>query len=151
MEKITELLGKLENLGELIPKLDTLTGWVQWLVSLAVRVGPVCILVLGLIYLLIPPKEANRKAGYRSYFGMGSVQAWRFTQRLAGVVFGGMGILLTILGIIGCVVMSSGNPLNAADKALVFIIIQLALSVAAYLFVEIFVAMHYDKEGNPKK
>ena len=49
MEKITELLDKLENLGELIPKLDTLTGWVQWLVSLAVRVGPVCMLVLGLI------------------------------------------------------------------------------------------------------
>ena len=49
MEQITQLLDKLGNLGELVPKLDTLTGWFQWLISLAVRVGPICILVLGLI------------------------------------------------------------------------------------------------------
>ena len=41
MEKITELLDKLENLGDLLPKLNTLTGWVQWLIYLAVRIGPV--------------------------------------------------------------------------------------------------------------
>ena len=58
MEKITELLNNF-SLEKYIPKLDTLMGWVQWLVSLAVRIGPVCILVLGLIYLLCPPKEAN--------------------------------------------------------------------------------------------
>ena len=56
MEKITELLNKVEDLGKLVPELDKVTGWVQWLIALAVRVGPVCILVLGLIHLLIPPK-----------------------------------------------------------------------------------------------
>ena len=97
MDKITELLNSLEDLGKYIPKLDTLMGWVQWLVSLAVRVGPICILVLGLIYLLIPPKEANHKAGYRTYFGMGSVQAWLFTQRAAGVIMIPVGLILTLI------------------------------------------------------
>ncbi len=32
MEKITELLNSLEDLGKFIPKLDKLMGWVQWLV-----------------------------------------------------------------------------------------------------------------------
>ena len=93
MEKITELLNTF-SLEKYIPKLDTLMGWVQWLVSLAVRVGPICILVLGLIYLLIPPKEANRKAGFRTYFGMGSVIAWNVTQRLAGILMIPMGLIL---------------------------------------------------------
>ena len=85
MEKITELLNNF-TLEQYIPQLDTLMGWVQWLVSLAVRLGPICILVLGIIYFLIPPKEANRKAGFRTYFGMGSVIAWNVTQRLAGIL-----------------------------------------------------------------
>ena len=84
MEKILDLMNNLDNLGKFVPKLDTLMGWMQWLISLSVRIGPICILLLGLIYLLIPPKEANRKAGYRTVFGMGSVAAWRFTQRFSG-------------------------------------------------------------------
>ena len=138
-------------LDAVIPKIGDLLSNMKFWMGFLMIAGPVLMLLFGAYYFFLSPKEANHKAGYRTYFGMGSVQVWRFTQRLDGVVFGGMCILLTILGIIGCVVMSSGNPLNAADKALVFIIIQLALSVAAYLFVEIFVAMHYDKEGNPKK
>ena len=96
MEKITELLNNF-SLEQYIPQLDTLMGWVQWLVSLAVRVGPICILVLGLIYLLIPPKEANRKAGFRTYFGMGSVIAWNVTQRIAGILMIPFGLILTII------------------------------------------------------
>ena len=50
--------------------------------------------LLGLVYLFLTPKEANHYIGYRCYFGMGSVNAWRFTQRLAGIVFGSLGLIL---------------------------------------------------------
>ena len=100
MDKIMDLMNNLGNLDKFIPKLDTLMGWVQWLISLSVRVGPVCILVLGLIYLFIPPKEANRVAGYRTYFGMGSILAWRFTQRVAGLLMSIFGLVLTIIALV---------------------------------------------------
>ena len=150
MEKITELLDKLENLGDLLPKLNTLTGWIQWLISLAVRIGPICMLVLGLIYLLIPPKEANHKAGYRTYFGMGSVQAWQYSQRLAGLVFGIAGGVLLIVGIIGCIIMGAQESLDAVSPALVILIIQVVGAVGAYGFVEVMIAKNYDANGNLK-
>ena len=57
MEKITELLDKLKDLEKLIPKMDKLVEWVHWLISISVRIGPLCILFLGVIYLLIPPRK----------------------------------------------------------------------------------------------
>ena len=85
MEKITELLDKFKDIEKLIPKMDKLVEWAHWLMSIAVRIGPLCILFLGVIYLLIPPKEANRKFGFRTYFGMGSIPAcWQIPTILIG-------------------------------------------------------------------
>ena len=74
--------------------MDKLVEWAHWLMSIAVRIGPLCSLFLGVIYLLIPPKEANRKFGFRTYFGMGSVEAWLFTQRTAGIIMTIAGLIL---------------------------------------------------------
>ena len=57
MEKITELLDKLKDLEKLIPKMDKLVEIAHWLMSISVRIGPLCILFLGVIYLLIPPRK----------------------------------------------------------------------------------------------
>ena len=67
---------------KLIPDLGNLLGWLELAVRISVMAGPVILLVLGLWYLILPPKEANHFAGYRFYWGMGSVDAWRFTQRM---------------------------------------------------------------------
>ena len=148
MEKITELLEKLENLGELIPKLDTLTGWVQWLVSLAVRVGPVCILVLGLIYLLIPPKEANRKAGYRTYFGMGSVMAWRFTQRVAGILMIPVGLILTVAAFISASNFAGMDLMTMAYAAFSTIKVQVICALIIFIAMFVLTAVIFDRNGN---
>lgn len=148
MEKITELLAKLENLGELIPKLDTLTGWVQWLVSLAVRVGPVCILVLGLIYLLIPPKEANRKAGYRTYFGMGSIMAWRFTQRVAGILMVPVGLILTLSAYSTVAKFTSMDLMDMAYAAFNAIKVQAIFALVIFIVMFLLTAVVFDRMGN---
>ena len=147
MEKITELLAKLENLGELIPKLDTLTGWVQWLVSLAVRVGPVCILVLGLIYLLIPPKEANRKAGYRTYFGMGSIMAWRFTQRVAGILMVPVGLILTLSAYSTVAKFTSMDLMDMAYAAFQTIKVQVIFALVIFIVMFLLTAVFFDRKG----
>lgn len=147
MEKITELLDKLENLGDLLPKLNTLTGWVQWLISLAVRVGPVCILVLGLIYLLIPPKEANRKAGYRTMFGMGSITAWHFTQRVAGALMTVIGAILTVSAYITVGKIAKLNLMDMAYQAFDAVKAQVIWALIIYVFMFALTAVLFDYQG----
>ena len=96
MEKITAIFEKID-LAKAVPEMDALLSKVQTATTVALLIGPVLMLLLGLWYYFLPPKEANHRAGFRTWFGMGSVQAWRFTQRLAGVVWGGLGLVLTIV------------------------------------------------------
>lgn len=147
MEKITELLDKLEDLGKLIPKLDTVEGWVQWLIAFAVRIGPVCILVLGLIYLLIPPKEANHKAGYRTYFGMGSVMAWRFTQRIAGALMTLTGLILTIIAYKAVGKFGDLSLMEMAEKSFSLIKTQVICVLVIYVFMFLLTAVMFNRKG----
>lgn len=146
MDKITELLNNF-SLEKYIPKLDTVAGWVQWLISLAVRVGPICILVLGLIYLLIPPKEANRKAGYRTYFGMGSVMAWRFTQRIAGALMTVVGLILTIIAYSAVGDFGEMDLMAMADKAFSLIKTQVICALVIYIFMFVLTAVMFNRKG----
>lgn len=147
MDKITDFLNNF-SLEKYIPQLDTVTGWVQWLISLAVRVGPVCILVLGLIYLLIPPKEANHKAGYRTFFGMGSVMAWRFTQRIAGAIMTLIGLILTIIAYNAVGKFGDMTLMEMADKAFSLIKTQVICALAVYIFMFLLTAVMFDRKGN---
>ena len=85
MEIITAILEGFD-LGKIIPDLSKFLGRLQTVAGIAVMVGPVVMLALGIWYWLYPPQEANHKIGFRTYFGMGSVEAWQFTQLLAGKV-----------------------------------------------------------------
>lgn len=148
MEKVTEILENLENLGDVLPKLDTLTGWFHWLILLAVRMGPVCILVLGLIHLLIPPKEANRKAGFRTYFGMGSITAWHFTQRVSGVIMTVLGLILTVTAFLSAGRIARLELLDMAHAAFQIIKVQVILIFAVYVFMFVLTAVMFDRSGN---
>ena len=85
------------DLATLLPNLDSIFGKITLICRICVLVGPILLLVLGLSYLFLAPKEANYYLGYRCYYGMGSVHAWRFTQRIAGMVLGGLGLVLTVV------------------------------------------------------
>lgn len=147
MDKVKELLDKLEDLGKLVPKLDSVTEWTQWLISMAVRVGPICILVLGLIYLLIPPKEANHKAGYRTYFGMGSVIAWRYTQRIAGAIMTVTGLILTLIARKAVGTFEEMTLLEMGKKAFDLIKAQVICALVIYIFMALLTAVLFDRKG----
>ena len=85
------------DLAKLLPQIDSIFDKITVLCRICVMLGPVLLLILGLCYLLLAPKEANFYFGYRCYYGMGSVHAWRFTQRIAGLVLGGLGLVLTVI------------------------------------------------------
>ena len=46
--------------ASLLPELDSIMGWIELAMRVAVMVGPIVLLVMGLIYLLVSPKEIGR-------------------------------------------------------------------------------------------
>ena len=94
IDSIKELMDGFDP-AALLPDLSTVFGKIELVCRIAVLIGPVLLLALGLMYLFLTPKEANHYLGYRCYYGMGSVQAWQFTQKLAGIVLGSLGLILT--------------------------------------------------------
>ena len=138
-------------LDALIPNLEKLMGDMRSWLGIAMIIGPVIFIVMGLVYYFLAPPEANHKLGYRTYFGMGSVTAWKFTQKLAGIVWGGLGIILAIVAIIGCVVMVGQELNKATSTALTILIIEAVAAVLAFLTVEITVILRYDMNGSARK
>lgn len=135
-------------LDALIPNLESLFSDIRFWMGVIMVLGPVLLLLHGGYYLYLAPKEANHKAGYRTYFGMGSVQAWQYSQRLAGFVFGIAGGVLALVAIVGCIIMSGKETAEAVTPALVIVIIEAVVTLGAYGFVEVMIAKHYDAAGN---
>ena len=148
MNKITEILNSID-FTKLVPDLDTMLGKLQMAATVAILIGPLVLLVLGLIYLLIPPKEANHHAGFRTYFGMGSVEAWQFTQRLAGIVLGALGLVLTVVMlVIYNDLLKSTDILQVALTAGKSLIWQIGLVALAYFGISVTAFIMFDRKGN---
>lgn len=120
-------------------------------VRLLVLAGPVCLLVLGLMYLFVSPKEANHRFGYRCYFGMGSVEAWQFTQRLAGIVWTALGAVLLVAMVVRCWNFGSLGGYDMAASAAWSLVWELALVLISRLGIHIVVAAQFDKEGTRRE
>lgn len=146
MEKITAILEGLD-LTKLVPEVDSLLGAAQAVAFVALLLGPVLMLLFGLFCFFLPPKEANHRMGFRTWFGMGSVEAWRFTQRLAGIVWGGLGLILTVVMGIICLVSGGKDTMALASTAFVCLIWQAALALIAYLVLCLIIAIRYDSKG----
>lgn len=145
MEKENKII---ELLDALIPKLELLLSDMKFWMGVAVLIGPLLFLGMGAFYYFLSPKEANHRLGYRTYFGMGSVPAWKFTQKLAGMVWGCLGAVLTLVAIIVCIVLGSREPAHAMSGALTMLIIEAVGAFLAFFAVEIIVMMRYDMNGS---
>ena len=150
MNKITGFLDGLD-LSKLVPELAELLGKVKSVAGWAVFLCPMLVLTLGVIYFFKPPKEANHGFGFRTYFGMGSIQAWRYTQRFAGLVYMGVGSILTIVMGIICLTFGGKDAALVLDRAVKCLIWEIVLIFAAWLTVVIHIALRYDKDGNRRK
>lgn len=131
-----------------IPELNSLLGWLELIVRIAVMVGPLVLLGLGLWYFLAPPKEANYSAGYRCFFGMGSVEAWRFTQRLAGSVWSVLGLILTIVMALICNGYRGMEAMEIVTSGFKCIAWEAVLALVSCLVINITVMILFDAKGN---
>ena len=135
----------------LLPDLGELFGSLSALCRFAVMIGPVVMLVLGLAYLFLSPREANYYFGYRCYFGMGSVQAWRFTQRIAGMLFGGVGLILTIVMYVMSGSFSKMEITDMVWKAAGCLAWQAVIALVLTFLVNFLAFFFFDAKGGPRR
>ena len=131
----------------LLPDLTAMLENLDVALRVVVLAGPLCLLGLGLLYLLAPPAEANHIFGYRHYWGMSSVEAWQFTQKTAGLVWTVLGLGLTIVMAFVCNSyrdMSWGMMLGSA---LTSVLIELGLVIGSTFFINSLVISQFDRKG----
>jgi len=133
------------------PGLGGLSGLLKVLTFLALLAGPVLMAIFGFLYLKRPNAEGNRNLGPRIFCGTGSAEAWQFTRRLSGLVFGGLGLGLTAIMLIVAIIAMFQALNTVANIFLICMIIEAVLTVAAYAAVNIIVAKNFDRNGNRKK
>lgn len=150
MDKILSFLKEFE-LEKIMPPLETfltdLEGWAR----LMVLAAPLVLLVLGLWYFFLPPSEANHSVGFRTYWTMGGVEAWKYAQRLSGMLYMALGgVLLIVMAVIsiGFDGLEAGKMMNTA---LICVIVEAVLAVASWVTVNVLVIKAYDKDGNRRK
>ena len=150
IESIKSLMDGFDP-AALLPDLSDLFGSLASLCRFAVMIGPVVLLILGLAYLFLAPRESNYYFGYRCYFGMGSVQAWRFTQRMAGMLFGGVGLILTI---VMYVISGSFAEMEVTDmvwKAAGCLAWQAIIALVLTFLVNFLAFFFFDAKGGPRR
>ena len=135
----------------LLPEISTIVGKVQLVCSVAILAAPIIMLFMGLAYLLFAPREANYYFGYRTAFGMGSVSAWRHTQKVAGLIFGGLGLILTILMLMICLTLSSRQAMDMVWLAVKSLLWEGALGLIAVLSINSIAMYTYDYNGNRRR
>lgn len=150
IESIKELMDGFDP-AALLPDLSTALGKVELVCRVAVLVGPILILALGIAYLLLSPKEANYYFGYRCYFGMGSVQAWRFSQRIAGLTFAGLGLVLTVIMLLISGGFSGMAAMDLAWKAVWCLVWEATLVLLATLAINGVCMFFFNAKGEPRR
>lgn len=135
------------NLEALIPDISTIMGLIGFLFFVAVMAGPLLLLGFGLLFRYRPPAEANFSLGYRFWWGMASLEAWRYTQRLAGIIWTILGGALTVIMLVVGIILLCMEPMTMAIGCAVCLVIELVLTAAACITINLIVMKKYDKDG----
>ena len=150
IDSIKEMMDGFDP-AALLPRIDSIVDWVKLICRLAVLVGPIVLVLAGLSYLLLAPKEANYYFGYRTAFGMGSVAAWRHTQKVAGWMFASVGLVLTVIMLMVCVTFGGLEPMTAVWRAAKCMIAEAVIALIVVLSINSVAAFTYDYKGNKRK
>ena len=131
----------------LVPDLGAIFNNLDGALRVVVLAGPLCLLGLGLLYLLAPPSEANHVFGYRHFWGMSSVEAWRFTQKTAGLVWTGLGLCLTVIMAFLCNGYRDLGAEAMLMSALTSVLVELLLVFLSTMLINTLVIFHFDHKG----
>lgn len=143
---VKSLLGGMDP-AALLPDLWYIFDHLDTALRVLVLAGPLCLLGLGLLYLLAPPAEANHIFGYRHFWGMSSVEAWQFTQKTAGLVWTGLGLAMTVAMAFICNAYRDMAWEAMLFSALTSVVAELLLVVVSTFLINALVILQFDRKG----
>jgi len=148
-----ELISKIFDLdfGALIPEMPVFLRMMRTLMALSMVAGPITMMIQAAFYLFKPAPEANFKRGYRTYYGMGSTEAWIFSQKIAGLAFGGLGVLLLLAMFIVILCFRGKTLMWVAITAMICLIIQVVLIGGVRIAVAVLCGKYFDKDGQRRR
>ena len=79
---------------------------------------------------------------------MGSVDAWRFTQFLAGVVWSALGLILTVVMLLVINGYRDMEIMDMVDSAIVCVLWEIGTIVVCCLGINITAMVVFDRKGN---
>ena len=135
----------------LLPEMNGVLDVILYAVRIATLLGPIVLLVLGLGYLIFAPKEANYYFGYRCLFGMGSVEAWRFTQRLSGMIWSVLGLVLTAAMVLLTNGFAELEVYDAVWTAVKYVLWEVGLVALSCLIINSVVMCRFTYDGDYRK
>ena len=146
VDMIKSLLGDFDPTA-LLPDLWAIFDNLDTALRVVVLAGPLCLLGLGLLYLLAAPKEANHIFGYRHFWGMASEEAWQYTQKTAGLVWTALGLAMTVAMAFICNAYRDMAWEAMLFSALVSVIVELLLVFVSTLLINALVILQFDRRG----
>lgn len=103
------------------------------------------LLIIGLVFVTVPPRRINWFYGYRTPRSMRSQEAWDDSNRLAARLMVVVGVLSLNTGTT-CMFFSRRLEIAAAIVA----VVTGFLCVAMVLVTEIYLAKAFDQQGRPR-
>ena len=145
MDIITKLFDL--DLSKFVPAMPVFLGALRALLVIIILAGPILLVTLGAMYLLRPAPEANFKYGFRTYFGMGSVEAWRFSQRIGGLVYIILGGVMTLGALVAFIILLKSSIPTILTGCAACLVIELILVTLTTFTLNIIISIRYDRDG----
>ena len=79
---------------------------------------------------------------------MGSVQAWLFAQKLAGIGYIAVGGVLPVLMGLGSITFRGRAAFAMITSAMICVVIELLIVLALWVGLNVLIYRAYDKDGN---
>ena len=146
-EAFKKLLNGID-FAELLPDINQILSIVAPVTKVLMFCGSFILLAFGLYCLMIAPREATYLMGYRFRWGMGSVKAWRFMQRTAGVIFTVLGLSCAVVVALQTQQVDQLPLMELMTTACLYILFQAGVALAGCLITNLLVILRYDLKGN---
>ena len=148
---VKNLLGDGLDPTAFLPDLWAMFDKLDVALRVVVLAGPLCLLGLGLLYLLSPPDEANHLFDYRIFWGMSSVEAWQYTQKTAGLVWLALGLGMTVSMAFICNSYREMAWEAMLFSALISVVVELLLVFISKLLISALVVLKFDLKGTNRR
>ena len=127
-----------------------LGGFIFWMFFLML-IGPVVMILLGVLYRFYPRQELNHKLGFRLHHKITAANVWAYTQNLAGMAYMLVGGVLAGLSIVIGTVLAIISVYALVVGALIIVIIETLLTAALWLGINMVVDDIFDDRGQQRK